>query len=237
MRLLTKLLQRIEDGARAGTRALIDWAVRTEAELLRALLDGDGGAGEWLVKQHWQGMLRVARGLVRSEAVAAEVVQETWEAVFRGLAGFRGEASLRGWIYRILVNRARRVGRQEARQVPFSDLARRDAEGRERDPVDEFTRLGRWRSPVHGWRLLDPRDEAITRQGLSIIAATLETLPATQAVVVTMRDVEGLGSKEVCELLGISEANQRVLLHRGRTRLRLALEAAEREPGAPGGAE
>jgi len=237
MRRLSKLLQRIEDGVRSGVRDVTDWAARTEQELLRALIAGESGAGEWLVKKHWKGMQHVARGLLRSEAVVMDVVQETWEAVFRGLPGFRGEASLRGWIYRILVNRARRVGRQEARQVPFSDLARQDAEGRERDPVDEFTRLGRWRSPVHGWRLLDPQDEAITRQGLAIIAATLETLPETQRVVVTMRDVEGLDSKEVCGLLGISEANQRVLLHRGRTRLRLALEAAESEPGGPGGAE
>ncbi len=235
--LFRKLLQRIENGVRSGARAVVDWAARTEPELLGALLDGDAGAGEWLVRKHWKSMLRVARGLLRSEAVAAEVVQETWEAVFRGLAGFRGEASLRGWIYSILVNQARRVGRREARQVPFSDFARTDAEGREHDPVDEFTRLGRWRSPVHGWRLLDTRDEAMNRQGLEIIAATLETLPETQRVVVTMRDVEGLGSKEVCDLLGISDANQRVLLHRGRTRLRLALEAAEREPGARGGAE
>jgi RNA polymerase sigma-70 factor (ECF subfamily) len=237
MRLFTRLLQRIEDGVRSGARAVADWADRTEQELLRALMAGEPGAGEWLVKKHWRGMQRVARGLLRSEAVAMEVVQETWEAVFRGLPGFRGEASLRGWIYTILVNRARRVGRQEARQVPFSDLARQDAEGRERDPLDEFTRFGGWKSPVHGWRLLDPGDEAMTRQGLSIIAATLETLPETQAVVVTMRDVEGLDSKDVCGLLGISEANQRVLLHRGRTRLRLALEAAEGERDTAGGAE
>lgn len=231
------LLQRIEDGARAGARAAADWASRTEGDLLRALLERDAGAGEWLVKRHWKGMLHVARGLLRSEAVAMEVVQETWEAVFQGLAGFRGEASLKGWIYRILVNRARRVGRREARQVPFSELARRDAEGRERDPADEFTWIGRWRSPVHGWRLLDPADEAITRQGLEIIAAALATLPETQAAVVTLRDVEGLDSKEVCDLLGISEGNQRVLLHRGRTRLRLALEAAEREGAGKGAAE
>lgn len=235
--LIRKLLQRLEDGARAGLRSAVDWAARTEQDLLSALRDGDADAASWLVRRHWRGMLHVARGYLRNEELARDVVQETWEAVFKGLSAFRGEASLSGWMYRILINRARRVGRREARQVPFSDLAREDAEGGQRDPMDEFTWLGRWRSPVHGWRLLDPQREAINRQGLEIIAATLETLPETQQVVVTMRDVEGLGSREVCDLLGVSEANQRVLLHRGRTRLRRALEAAEGDLAASGGTE
>jgi RNA polymerase sigma-70 factor, ECF subfamily len=226
---LRRLLQKIDEGVRSGASAVVDWAARTERELVGALRRGDEGAYSWLVRKHWPNMLRVARGMVRSESVAMEVVQETWEAVFKEIARFREDSSLRRWMYSILVNRARRVGKREARVIPFSMLARGDARGRERDPGDEFTWYGRWKSAVHGWRLIDPQSEAINRQGLRIIASALERIPETQRVVVTLRDVEGLGSREVCELLGISEANQRVLLHRGRTRLRLALERAEAE--------
>jgi RNA polymerase sigma-70 factor (ECF subfamily) len=222
------------EGVRAGARALAGWAGKPEQELVAALVDGDQQAFAWIVRKYWKSMHRVASGLLRSETVAAEVVQETWEAVFKEIGGFRGEASLRNWIFRILVNRAKRVGKKEARSIPFSDLARRDAEDDRRDPVDEFTRMGRWRSPVHGWRLIDPQNEAMNRQGLEFLSRELSKLPETQRVVVTMRDVEGLDSKEVCALLEISEANQRVLLHRGRTALRRALEAEEARVGAPG---
>jgi RNA polymerase sigma-70 factor (ECF subfamily) len=232
--LLTLFFGMVGDGVRAGAKAAAGWAGRPEKELVKALLDGDQEAFSWIVRKYWKSMHRVASGLLRSENVAAEVVQETWEAVFKEIGGFRGEASLRNWIFRILVNRARRVGKKEARSIPFSDLVRRDAEGERRDPVDEFTRLGRWRSPVHGWRLIDPHDEAANRQGLEFLAQELEKLPETQRVVVTMRDVEGLDSREVCEMLEISEANQRVLLHRGRTALRRALEAHEDRLDADG---
>lgn len=236
--LLTVLLHMAEAGVHAGGRAVKGWAERAEKELVQALVDGDQGAFSWVVRKYWKSMHRVASGMLRSETVAAEVVQETWEAVFKEIAGFRGEASLRNWIFRILVNRARRVGKKEARSIPFSDLVRREAEADRRDPVDEFTFIGRWKSPVHGWRLIDPQNEAMNRQGLEFLSRELEKLPETQRVVVTLRDVEGLESGEVCEMLQISAANQRVLLHRGRTALRRALEAAEAElePGG-GGAE
>jgi len=238
--LLMFLFAVVGEGVRAGSRALSGWAGRTEQELVAALIEGDQQAFAWIVRQYWKSMHRVASGLLRSENVAAEVVQETWEAVFKEIRGFRGEASLRNWIFRILVNRAKRVGQKEARSIPFSDRARRDSEDDRRDPVDEFTGMGRWRSPVHGWRLIDPQNEAMNRQGLELLSRELSKLPETQRVVVTMRDVEGLESKEVCELLEISEANQRVLLHRGRTALRRALEAEEARldgGGAEKGAE
>jgi RNA polymerase sigma-70 factor (ECF subfamily) len=233
--LLTILLHMAEEGVRAGARAVKGWADRTEKELVAALVDGDPSAFSWVVRKYWKSMHRVASGMLRSENVAAEVVQETWEAVFKEIGGFRGEASLRNWIFRILVNRAKRVGKKEARSIPFSDLVRRDTDGERRDPVDEFTDMGRWKSPVHGWRLIDPQNEAMNRQGLELLVRELEQLPETQRVVVTMRDVEGLESKEVCSMLEISEANQRVLLHRGRTALRRALEHAEADLDAGGG--
>ena len=236
--IFTILMHMAEEGVRSGARAVAGWADRTEQDLVAALVGGDQGAFSWIVRKYWKSMHRVASGMLRSETVAAEVVQETWLAVFKEIGGFRGEASLRNWIFRILVNRARRVGKKEARSIPFSDLVRRDAEGEQRDPVDDFTTMGRWKSPVHGWRLIDPQNEAMNRQGLELLGKELEKLPETQRVVVTMRDVEGLESKEVCTMLEISEANQRVLLHRGRSALRRALELAEADlDSAGGGAE
>ena len=204
-----------------------DWGKRADAELVEALKGGDEGAFTWLVRKHGSSMHRVARGLVRRDALASEVVQETWEAVIKGLDRFRGEASLKTWMFRILVNRANRISRKEGRTVLLSNFEG-DDEGRgDSDPADRFTQDGRWVSPVHGWRFLDPENSTLYRQWLRLLEKELENLPPNQRTVVTMRDVEGLDSAEVCKMLDISDGNQRVLLHRGRTQLRRALEAAE----------
>jgi RNA polymerase sigma-70 factor (ECF subfamily) len=206
----------------------VDWAERDQEELVAALVARDEGAFEWLVRQHWSGMMRVATGLLRNKSLATEVVQETWEIVVKEISRFRKESSLSTWIYRIMVNRARRVGKKEARAIPLSSFRVRDEEGGSSRDEDEFTMDGRWKSPVHGWRMIDPQTEAINKEGVTLLARDLERLPERQRIIVTLRDVEGLGSKEVCELLDISEANQRLLLHRGRTRLRRMLEAEEK---------
>ena len=204
-----------------------DWDGQEQKALVEALVARDEGAFQWLVRKHWPGMMRVATGLLGNKSLAAEVVQETWETVIREIAKFRQEASLSTWIYRILVNRARRIGKKEARSIPMSSFRSRDDEqGPVRD-ADEFAANGRWKSPVHGWRMIDPQNEAINREGVALLAKGLEQLPERQKIVVTLRDVEGLGSKEVCEMLHITEANQRLLLHRGRTRLRRMLEDEE----------
>jgi RNA polymerase sigma-70 factor (ECF subfamily) len=175
-------------------------------------------------------MLRLARSLLGRDALAAEVVQDTWEIVLQQLMGFRGESSVRTWIYTILVHRARRIGPREARSLPFSSLVRPGDEGAgEIEGVDEFLSHGKWASPVHGWRMIDPLSEAMTREALTLLGAALERLPAAQRAVVTLRDLEGLDSDEVCRLLELTEINQRTLLHRGRQALRRALEAAERQ--------
>ena len=204
-----------------------EWSDRPDSELVAALRAGDEGAFVWLVRRHGRSMQHVARGLVRRDDLAMEVVQETWEAVVKGIDRFRGEASLKTWMFRILVNRAHRVARKEGRTVLLSTFEG-DDEGRgDSEPADRFTKEGRWVSPVHGWKFLDPENETLYRQWVALLERELEELPASQRTVVTMRDVEGLEAEEVCELLGISNGNQRVLLHRGRTRLRRALEAAE----------
>lgn len=202
-------------------------AVKDDKALVEALLAGDEKAFTALVRQHHANMRRVARSFVRSDEVAREVVQETWAAVLKGLEGFRGEASLKTWIFRILTNKARRVAKREARTIAFSSLRSDTAEDTDADMADRFRPDGGWESRVHAWRLVDPESKSINRQGVSILAEALEHLPDAQRAVVTMRDVEGLSSEEICDILDITPVNQRVLLHRGRTRLRKALEEAE----------
>jgi len=213
---------------KAASSAPGSWEDRPESELVDALIARDPGAFNWLVRKYWKSMHRVASGLLRTETVASEVVQETWEIVLKEIDGFRREASLKNWMFRILVNKAKRTGKREARSIPFSQLLTRDARENDSDPSDEFTSGQRWRSTVHAWSHLDPQQQTINNEGLRLLAGFLEDLPESQKVVVTLRDVENLGSAEVCDILDISEANQRVLLHRGRTALRRALEKAER---------
>jgi RNA polymerase sigma-70 factor (ECF subfamily) len=172
----------------------------------------------------WSGwMLRLAREHVPSGSVAEEVVQETWLAVLHGLDRFRGEASLRTWVYRILVNQAKRRGVHEKRTVPFASLAA-DDEGptvdpaRFQGPADRFP--GGWRQFPEEW----PEQVTLTREVHEVVAVALAELPDRQRIVVALRDLEGHTSDEVCDLLGITAGNQRVLLHRGRAVVRAHLE-------------
>jgi RNA polymerase sigma-70 factor (ECF subfamily) len=171
------------------------------------------------------GMLRVARGYVADEHAAQDVVQETWLGVLRGIGAFEGRSSLRTWAYRILVNRAMTRGARDARTIPLSSLAPVDVgptvdPARFRDLDDPWP--GHWRSHPDPWPT--PETEAEARETRQALAAALSKLPPRQRIVVTLRDVQGYGSDEVCAILDISAANQRVLLHRARAALRAALE-------------
>ena len=185
-------------------------------DLLAALRAGDEQAFVALVRRHHSAMLRLATGYVPSAAIAEEVVQDTWLAVLRGISGFEGRSTLRTWLLRIVVNRARTAGLRERRTVAVADPE---------PAVDpsRFDASGAWASPPERWA-----QEAQDRLRAAAIAARLRSamgeLPARQREVVTLRDVEGLSSGEVCSVLDISEGNQRVLLHRGRSRLRQVLE-------------
>jgi RNA polymerase sigma-70 factor (ECF subfamily) len=162
-------------------------------------------------------MLRLARSYVSNHAVAEEVVQETWLIALQSIEKFEGRSSVKTWLYQILMNRARSVGAREYRQVPVGDP------GRIVDP-SRFDGHGAWMSPPAHW--VEDADERVLAAKLSgSIKSALEGLPDLQREVVILRDVEGMSSAEACDVLGVSEGNQRVLLHRGRGRLRNALEA------------
>jgi RNA polymerase sigma-70 factor (ECF subfamily) len=195
-------------------------ATISEEQLLGALRDGDEQAFAELVSLHHAAMLRVARNYVACSAVAEEVVQETWLGVLNGIHGFRGGSSLKTWIYRILINRAMSRGKREKRIVPFSAIA-----PDEDYSADQFLPDGHWATPPRPFEA--PSDRMALLEFRARLREALVHLPERQQIVVTLRDVEGLSSDEVCDLLHISAENQRVLLHRGRTRLRQALESYE----------
>jgi RNA polymerase sigma-70 factor (ECF subfamily) len=189
---------------------------RSDLELVRSLRAGDEGAFVILVQRHNHSLLRIARSFVPNAAVAEEVVQDTWMAVVRGISKFEGRSSLRSWLVGILVNRARSTGAREHRSVP---VATHEAA----IDVSRFDEGGHWISPPQHFTQ-DVEDRMTARQLSKSIRSSIEDLPPSQRQVVTLRDIEGLSSKEVCDLLEISAGNQRILLHRGRSHLRNELE-------------
>jgi RNA polymerase sigma-70 factor (ECF subfamily) len=195
-------------------------------EVLVARLRARDEAAFALVLDAWStGMLRLARSFVSTTDSAAEVVQETWLAVLQGIGRFEGRSSLRTWVYRILVNTAKRRGGRENRSVPWSSLTTED-EGptvdptRFRGPGDPFA--GHWREFPAPWP--SPEQETLADEVRAQVVRALADLPDRQRVVITLRDVEGYGSDEVCSILDITAANQRVLLHRARAFVRSRLE-------------
>jgi RNA polymerase sigma-70 factor (ECF subfamily) len=201
-------------------------ATTGEAELLARLRSGDEAAFKALVSRHYATMLAVAQSYVKGRSVAEEVVQETWLAVIRGLDRFEGRSSLKTWILSILVNQAKTRGTREARILPFASLAADDdapavAPERFRGPDDQYP--GGWREFPARWHA-SAEATVQDRETLRVAMRAIAELPPAQQTVIRMRDVEGYSSEEVCATLDVSEANQRVLLHRARSRVRSALE-------------
>ena len=190
--------------------------------LVERLRAGDEAAFAEVVDRYDAQLRRLARSFVRTQAQADDVVQETWLAVLRGIDRFEERSSLKTWLFRILVNRARTRAVREARQVPFSSLATpEDREGPAMDPA-AFNADGTWASPPP--RLdVEPETQLLARELRGRLADVVETLPEQQRTVILLRDVAGLDGPEVAEALGISEGNQRVILHRARTRVRDSL--------------
>lgn len=205
-----------------------------EQALLDRLLAGDESAFEALVGQYHDRLLRLARVYVRTDALAADVVQETWLAVLRGLSRFERRSTLRTWIFHILANRARTHAVREGRLVPFADLDTQNDSELDVPDRARFDAAGGWREPPAPWTSSDPEGLALNAEVRDTLDRAIEALPNGQRAVVVLRDVEGVPADEVCNILGVAETNQRVLLHRGRTRLRAAL-ASLVERGARSG--
>jgi RNA polymerase sigma-70 factor (ECF subfamily) len=197
-----------------------------DAALVARLRDGDERAFEEAVCGLFPAMLAVARGYVGVRSVAEEVVQESWIAVLRGIDGFEGRSALRTWVLGIVANIARDRAVREARSSPFSSLVLDDEEplvdpDRFLGPDDPYP--GGWRSFPTDWTTA-PEPRLLARETLDVVARTIAELPDAQRTVITLRDVIGCDAREVSELLGISQGNQRVLLHRARVRVRAKLE-------------
>jgi RNA polymerase sigma-70 factor, ECF subfamily len=193
--------------------------VEEDGALLERLRAGDGSAFEELVATHDGALRRVALTFVRTPSAADEVVQETWLSVVRGLDGFEGRSSLRTWIFRILANTARTQAVRDTRTVPFSTLERDDRPAVE---PSAFAADGRWISAPP--RLdADPESGLLSVELREHLREAVDGLPPAQRAVITLRDLVGVPAAEVCELLELSDVNQRVLLHRARARVREAL--------------
>jgi RNA polymerase sigma-70 factor (ECF subfamily) len=200
--------------------------LRQDRELVAALRRGDEAAFMELVEELSPTLLRVARMYVPSAAVAEEVVQETWIGVLNGIDRFEGRSSVKTWIFRILTNIAKTRGERERRSVPFSSAARAAADERSVDP-DRFLpaddeRARAWALGPVPWP--GPEESLLSGETVDVILAAIEKLPPAQREVITLRDVDGWSSQEVRNALEISETNQRVLLHRARSKVRGAIE-------------
>jgi RNA polymerase sigma-70 factor (ECF subfamily) len=206
----------------------IDTTAGDETALLEALRAGDEAAFVALVRRHHAALRRVARRYVSTDALADEVVQDTWLAVVKGLDGFEGRASLKTWIFHIVTNIAKTRGARERRTVPFSGLA-----GEDRDEVSPSVPPERFQGPSDAWPSHwavpprpweDPDRRLRSLEARERLRDAVATLPPVQQAVLTLRDVEGVPSEEVCELLDLSPGNLRVILHRARSTMRATLE-------------
>ena len=196
-----------------------------DARLLEGLRAGDEAAFVFLMREYGAGMLRVAMMYVSSRAVAEEVVQEAWLGVLRGIGRFEGRSSLKTWLFRIVANTAKTRGMRESRSIPFSSLGD-DTGGEPTVDPDRFLGSGErfpghWAVPPQAWA---PEGRLLSQETIDVIEREIDRLPAAQRAVITMRDVQGFTSEEVCNALDLTETNQRVLLHRARAKVRRALE-------------
>jgi RNA polymerase sigma-70 factor, ECF subfamily len=208
-----------------GAAARDERGPEDERHVVAALRRGDEKVFMDLVRRYRTSMLWVAQRYVRDRAIAEDVVQETWLAVIQGIDRFEGRSSLRTWIYRILVNRAQTRAQREGRSLPFSALG--DADDAPAVDASRFQSSGRgagqWSAPPQSWAAL-PEDRLESRETFDCIRMAIEGLPDRQRTVIALRDIDGWTAMEVREALDISDANQRVLLHRARSKVRMACE-------------
>jgi RNA polymerase sigma-70 factor (ECF subfamily) len=203
--------------------------MREDPELLRALRAGDEAAFREVVREWGPGLMRMALQHVPSRAVAEEVVQETWVGVLRGLDRFEGRSSFKHWVFRILLNTAKTRGARERRTLPFAALRQWWEEEKPAYPEDPRRfqgalgeRPGWWADPPAPFRA--PSDQLESDEARRVMLEAIADLPERQREVITLRDIEGWPANEVSALMDLSEGNQRVLLHRARSKVRAALE-------------
>lgn len=200
---------------------------RQDAHVVEALKHGDEAAFADLVRRYHSSLLRVALVFVPSRAVAEEVVQETWIGVLKGIDRFEERSSLKTWIFRILTNIAKTRAEREGRTLPFSALSNPAGVPEPAVEPDRFLEPeharwpGHWASRPRTWA---PEERLLAKETTTVAAGAIERLPANQRAVISLRDVEGWTAEEVCNALGVTETNQRVLLHRARAKVRRALE-------------
>lgn len=193
-------------------------SVSSDAELVTRLRSGEEAAFIELVERYHAQLIRLAGSFLARTETAEDVAQETWLALLNGIDRFEGRSSVKTWLFQICANRARTVGVREHRTVPVAEIG---------PAVDaaRFTTAGDWATPPAAWPD-QLAEEAADAELVVLIRQAVDELPPLQRAVVTLRDVQGLTGKQTCELLSITEANQRVLLHRGREQVRLAMNRA-----------
>jgi RNA polymerase sigma-70 factor (ECF subfamily) len=197
-----------------------------DAALVERARAGEAAAFASLVRRHGGALLRLARLFVRDAAAAEDVVSDTWLGVLEGIDRFEGRAAFRSWLFRICANKARTRGVRDARSVPFSALAREEAEGPAEDVLAGLLGPdGHWLEHPAEWEENTPEAVVLRAETRGILEGAVAGLSEMQRAVITLRDLEGVPAEEVCNLLAIQETHQRVLLHRARTRVRAALHA------------
>ncbi|MCZ6580232.1 MAG: sigma-70 family RNA polymerase sigma factor [Nitrospirae bacterium] len=223
------VLNRVHPGSRSS-----ETTTMKELQLVQGLRNGNEAAFSSLIDRYHTQLIRLARAFVPSQAVAEEVVQETWLAVLQGITRFEGRSSLKTWLFQILTNRAKTRGRQESRYVSFSDAANQTDQEEEIameperfHPSGHLT--GHWTIRPTTWDENTPERLLLSKEGLAQIEKAIQALPANQRQVIILRDFEGIDSEEICHMLHITLTNQRVLLHRARCKIRAVLEAYLKE--------
>ncbi|MGN6171042.1 MAG: RNA polymerase sigma factor [Solirubrobacteraceae bacterium] len=198
----------------------------SDEQIVAALRAGDEETFRELFARTYPMMKRVARSYVVSDAVAEEIVQDTWMAIMTGIGRFEGRSALGTWIFSVLTNQAKNHSARERRALPFSSLAPRGSEEHAVSPDrfqnDDEAWPGHWANPPRPWQ--KPERRLLSLEARECLKHALAQLPDRQRLIVGLRDIDGHSAEEVCDLLGLSQENQRVLLHRGRSRLRAGLE-------------
>jgi len=216
-----------ENGPHQPTSSDAKW--QDEQRLVKALREGNETAFEFLIDSYYGPLLRLAMAYVPSRAVAEEVVQETWQGLLESLPRFEGRSSLKTWMFRILTNRAKTRGKRESRYESLDSGYGGSEEDDERWREPERFRssgafAGHWVHLPNMWDRETPERLLLSKESRALIEEAIQSLPPVQRQVITLRDIDGVDSKEVCNILQVTETNQRVLLHRARSRVRMMIE-------------